>query len=315
MHELSSAERLKALAAAVTTVILFGSSFVGIRATVSSGAYAPGQLVLARLLLAGAFVGVLALVSGGIRMPRGRDWLAFLALGGLGQAAYQLLLNVGELTVDAGTAALLVSCAPILASVMAVVFLGERMTWLGWVGTAIAFCGALIIALAAGVSIHLGSGVGLVIAATFLWSCYQVVQKTVAARYTPLELTAWPTWIALALLLPFFAAELPGAVRAAPASATLAIVWLGAGSSVGGFLAWSYAIKRLPVVVSSNALFAVPVAAFVIALVLLGEVPEPLAFVGGAVVIAGVALAQTKGRPAPAALPAEVLSAETAEVG
>lgn len=80
---------------------------------------------------------------------------------------------------------------------------------------------------------------------------------------------------------------------------------------MGGFLAWSYAIRRLPVVVSSNALFGVPVATFVIGLVALGEVPSPWAFLGGALAIAGVSLAQTRGRPATV----PVVAAEVLEVG
>jgi len=305
VNHLSRSDRLRALAALVTAVVLFASSFVGIRAIISAHVFSPGQLVLARLFVAAVCLGAVVAARGGLRVPRGRDWIAFIALGALGQAAYQLLLNTGEATVDAGTAALLISCAPILASVMAVAFLGERLTWLGWGGTAIAFLGAGIIAASAGVSLHMGSGVLLVASATVLWAGYQVVQKTVASRYTPLELTAWPTWIAVTLVLPFFFAGMPSAIAAAPPQAIAAVVWLGAGASVGGFLAWSYAIKRLPVVVSSNALFGVPVAAFVIALALLGEVPDPLAFVGGAVVVAGVTLAQTKGRPETALVPVE----------
>lgn len=309
MEHLSQTERLKALAALVTAVVLFASAFVAIRAIVAAGSYSPGQLVLARMSVAAACLVVLAVARGGVRIPRGRDWIAFFVLGGLGQAAYQLLLNTGQRTVDAGTAALLVSLSPILASIMAVAFLGERLTWAGWAGTGIAFTGAGIIAASAGVSLHMEPGVLLVMGATVFWATYQVVQKTVCDGYSPLELTAWPTWIAVALLLPFFGASTLQSAVAAPASATLGVVWLGAMSSVGGFLAWSYAVKRLPVVVFSNALFAVPVAAFVIALVLLGEVPDPLAFVGGAVVIAGVVLAQTKGRPARVAVPAEATEA------
>jgi len=48
-----------------------------------------------------------------------------------------------------------------------------------------------------------------------------------------------------------------------------------------------------------------------IALAFLGEVPHVLAFAGAAVVIAGVTLAQTKGRPAPVT----VVAAEAAESG
>jgi drug/metabolite transporter (DMT)-like permease len=288
---------VRAFVALVTAVVLFASAFVGIRVVLSTDAFTPVQLTAGRLFVASAMLAVLALLSGGVRVPARRDWPAFIALGALGQTLYQVLLSTGERTVESGTAALLVSCSPILASVIAVALLGERLTWQGWLGTGVAFIGAGTIASAAGVSLHMGSGVLMVVAATFIWAGYQVTLKTVAGSYGPLELTAWPTWIASVALLPF-SLDVPAAVAAAPASATLAVVWMGAASSVGGFLAWSFATKRLPVVVSSNALFGVPVAAFTIGWLVLGEVPAAGALLGGAVAVAGVTLMQLRGRPA-----------------
>lgn len=297
MEHLSRTERIRAVLTLFVAVVLFASAFVAIRAIVTTGAYDPVSLTVGRLMVASIGLGVLALARGGIRVPSGRDWFAFIALGAFGQTLYQVLLNTGERSVDGGTAALLVSTSPIIASVLAVIFLGERLTWQGWLGTGIAFAGAAVIAASAGVSLDMSGGVALVLMATLLWAAYQVVQKTVAHGYGPLELTAWPTWIATLVLVPF-SAGLPAEVAAAPMAATLGMVWLGAASSLAGFLAWSYAIKRLPVVVSSNALFAVPVAAFLIGLVALGEVPAPAAFAGAGVVVCGVALLQTRGRPA-----------------
>jgi drug/metabolite transporter (DMT)-like permease len=49
------------------------------------------------------------------------------------------------------------------------------------------------------------------------------------------------------------------------------------------------------VVVATGALYCVPVAAFVIGLVLLGETPQVTALFGGALVLAGVALMRMKG--------------------
>ncbi len=305
MDHLSKRDRLRALAALVTAVVLFASAFVAIRAIIVSGAYDPVETTAGRMFVAAAALLVLVAVRGGVKVPKGRDWFAFIALGALGNTLYQVLLGTGERTVDAGTAALLISCAPILASVMAVLFLGERMTAYGWLGTAIAFVGAGVIAWSAGVSMHMSSGVALVLVATVLWAGYQVLQKTVAHGYGAIELTVWPTMFAALAMVPW-SLTLPTAFAAAPVAATLGVVWLGIGSSVGGFLAWSYAIRRLPVVVSSNALFGVPVAAFVIGLIFLGEVPSAWAILGGAFVLGGVALAQTWGRPARVVVP-EVL--------
>lgn len=297
MEHLSGSDRLKAVAALVAAVTFFASAFVAIRAILAANAFTTAELVMGRLVVASVLLGVLAAMRRGVRVPDGRGWLAFVALGTMGPALYQVLLTAGERTVDAGTAALLVSCAPIVASVLAVAFLGERLTWQGWAGTAIAFVGASVVASAAGVSLAASTGALMVVAATLLWACYQVVQKAIAHEYGAFELTAWPVWIATVVMAPF-SLGLPRAVVAAPLSANLGVAWLGAASAVAGFLAWSYAIRLLPVVVSSNALFAVPVVAFVIGWIVLGETPAPLALGGGAIAVMGVLLMQARGRVA-----------------
>ena len=296
MEHLPNSERVRAMAALVVTVVLWASAFIAIRAIVASNALTPGQLSSARLTLAALLLGVLVAVRGGIRIPDRRDWLAFLALGATGQMLYHLLLNTGERSVDGGTAALLIAVAPMLAALSAVAFLGERLTAAGWVGTGLAFVGAALIAVASGASLGAGIGTLLVVAATCLWATYLVLQKTLASRYDPLELTAWPMWVGAVLLLPWLGG-VPRALAAAPWTAAAAVVWLGALCSVAAFTTWAYAIRRLPVTVATSALYTVPVAAFVIGVAFLGEMPPASALVGGVIAIGGVALVQLFGRP------------------
>lgn len=288
--------RPAALAALVTTVVFWGSAFVAIRAVVSAEAYTPGQLSAGRMLVASLLLGMLVAAKRGVKLPRGKDWLGFFVLGLIGQSSYHLLLNYGERTVDAGTAALLIAVAPMLASLLAVALLGERLSRAGWLGIGFAFVGAAVIAISSGVSFSGGHGVLMVSGATLLWAAYLVIQKTLCDRYDSLALTAWPMWIGAALLLPW-APGLPRAVATAPLSATLAILWLAAFCSVAGFLTWSYALRRLEVTVATAALYCVPVAAFVISVVVLGEMPTPTAILGGVVAILGVALVQLRGKP------------------
>ena len=314
MEHLSGIQRLRAIAALTVTVVLWGSAFIGIRAIVAVGAFSPWQLSSARLTIAGLLLGVLVAARGGIRIPDRRDWVAFLALGATGQMLYHVLLNAGERSVDGGTAALLVTVAPMLASLSAVVFLGERMTLWGWGGTALAFSGAVTIAISEGVSLSSGTGILLVAAATCLWATYLVLQKSLAGRYDALELTAWPMWIGALLLLPF-AGGLAHAITTAPWSALAGVVWLGAFCSVAAFMTWAYAIRRLQVTVATSALYTVPVTAFVIGVLFLREMPPTSALFGGAIAIVGVAVVQLLGRPSRSAvehgklapeLPAEV---------
>ncbi len=92
---------------------------------------------VARLAVASAAL-ALAAPFLGVRRPRLRD-LPLIALCGLaGMTGYQLLLNTGERVVPAGTASLLVATAPVYASVLAVLFLGEHPGRRWWAGSAVA---------------------------------------------------------------------------------------------------------------------------------------------------------------------------------
>ena len=97
------------------------------------------------------------------------------------------------------------------------------------------------------------------------------------------------------LLLPF-AGGLPQAVRAAPLSATLAVIYLGAVPAALAYVTWAAVLSRLPAGRAASVLYAVPVMAFLVGWVWLKEVPTPLDVAGGALALAGVVVVNTLGR-------------------
>jgi len=109
-------ERILTAAAALVTVVVWASAFVGIR---SAGRdLAPGPLALGRLLVGSLVLGAFVLARGQ-RLPRGR-WLAATVLCGvLWFGVYNVALNAAERRVDAGIAALLVNVGPILIAGLA----------------------------------------------------------------------------------------------------------------------------------------------------------------------------------------------------
>src|SRR6188508_820238 len=99
-----------ALGAALVTVVLWASAFVGIRAVATD--LSPGSLALGRLFVGTIALGTVVL----IRRPRrpSRRALPFIVASGiLWFALYNVVLNAGERYIDAGTAAMLVNVGPI----------------------------------------------------------------------------------------------------------------------------------------------------------------------------------------------------------
>jgi drug/metabolite transporter (DMT)-like permease len=284
--------RLPALGAALITVLFWGSAFAGIRAGLHS--YSPTHLALLRFLSASAALGLFAAVTR-MRLPALRDVPLILLLGLLGFAFYNIALNIGELAIPSGPAAVLIQTLPIWTTLAAIAFLGEKVSAWGWVGIGVSFAGALVIGLGKGSGFGLNWGAGLVLLASVSASAYNIIQKSMLDRYRPAEITTYAIWAGTLMLLPF-GGGLVGQVRAAPLGDTLAVIYLGVGPAALAYGTWAVVLSRLPASRASSALFAVPVVAFLVGWVWLGEVPTLIDVAGGALAMGGVALVNTLGR-------------------
>lgn len=110
------------LIAALVTVVLWASAFIGIRG--AGPHYDPGALALLRMAVGTAVLTIIA-IRHGIRIPARRHWL-LIAVWGIGWfCVYNLALNSAELTLDAGTAAMVVNLAPLMVVVFSGLFLRE----------------------------------------------------------------------------------------------------------------------------------------------------------------------------------------------
>jgi len=288
------ADRL-ALAAALVTVVLWASAFVGIRAAATD--YSPVALALGRLVVGALALGVLVAIRGFAR-PGRRDAALIAGSGIVWFALYMVSLNEAERNIDAGTAAMLTNTGPIFIALFAGLFLGEGFPGRLLVGCVVAFVGTVIIGLArtseplAGGDA--GLGIILCIVAAIAYATGVSLQKPALRSVAP-PTVAWLGCTVGALVLLPFAPTLIREVGTADPANTAWLVYLGLFPTAIGFATWSFALSRTSAGRLGSTTYLVPPIVIVLSLAILGEVPPVLAVAGGALCIVGVIVARSSG--------------------
>jgi drug/metabolite transporter (DMT)-like permease len=229
--------------------------------------------------------------------------LRLLAMGGLGYALPLTLGNYGVAYSTASHASLLIGTEPICVALFGALLIGERLSALRLLALGVGLVGATAVVSDGhplqGVrgSAHLTGDI-LLIAHGAAWSIYTIAGKSLLGRFPPLGISAASLAVALPLLLPLAALELP---RLEPGPALVAALgWalaLGLFASALGTVLWNQALARMDASTLAGFVFLQPVVGVLLGHFLLGEELRPEAVAGGVLVFAGVYLLAFEARP------------------
>lgn len=280
-------EKIKLNLIIALTILFWASAYVGIRAGLKG--YSPGSLALLRFLIA-SFCMLIVFYKNKVKQKLSYQQIGqTILLGIIGITVYHVFLNYGEITVQAGIACFIISQVPVLITIFAIFFLGERLKLNGWIGTAISIAGLIVIALNNKINAHFNIGIIYICVAAIASALYTVFQKSLLRNMHPLTFTSYMTWAGTACLL-FFLPNLIKELPHAPIAATLSVVYIGIFPAAVANLLWSYALKQQHASKLGSTLYIAPLGTMLMGWIFLGEVPTILALSGGLLALFGAYL-------------------------
>ena len=279
------------MVAAFATILIWSFSYpvarVGLRH------FEPFHLSGLRLVTAALALSVITLARR-VGLPERGDRLRVVIAGLVGMTFYLAILYVGLQVVEAASAAILIALTPIFVALLSGPMIGERLTAWGWSGLLLACAGAALVILGQGGGLDLGISSLLLLVAALAHALYNVLAKSLVARYTPLQVATWSMWVGAVTSLPLLLSA-PGRVAGAPWDALLSFIFLGVCGSALGFVLWARAMVGAPAAVVSSALYATPPLSALIGWLLLDERPTIWVVVGGIVVLGAVTMVIRRG--------------------
>jgi drug/metabolite transporter (DMT)-like permease len=230
--------------------------------------------------------------EGAIRLPRG-DIGPILLLGVIGFGCYQILWPVALQTIPAGDSALLIATTPVMTALLAMAMGADKPNAVKLIGAFISFAGVALV-IAAGQGLDLGGslfGDVLTLAAAACWAVYTVFGARILRRHSPLVTTTWAIVAGTLFIAPLGIAQLATSdLSGFGPPVILAILY--AGTLAAGFanVIVFHGVKLLGPTRVTALQFLVPPLAVVMAAIFLSEPIRPIQAVGGAIILAGVAL-------------------------
>jgi len=289
MDEFTTQQRAVAAIALAILAISFGAIPLIVRAGIPAT-----HLVAMRVTLGGLFLVGVSILTGRFSVPQTHR-LRLVGLAVLLAAHWLTFFLAIQLTTVA-VALAVVYTGPIMAAFLSVPVLGERNSPSAWVGLALAAGGMLVVVRPdAGATLE-GVLAGLVSAV--LLAALFVFGKPAASALGGLTVAMWEALAAAVILFPFTVQAVRESSEFWAEFLILGVVFTG----IAGVIWWS-SMRRLPVAVVSVIMYLEPASAVVWAAIFLDEAPEPLTWLGVALVIAGGVLAGV-GAAGPARIPA-----------
>jgi drug/metabolite transporter (DMT)-like permease len=277
-------------------ILIWGVNFTVVKRALD--VFEPLGFNALRYLLASLFVLAVLGSRGMLRLPRREDVPRIVALGLIGNLAYQMAFILGLDRTRAGNASLLLALVPVFV----LLFTGRNEPAQSrgvWIGAIVSVLGVGLVSASAirvdGASTLVGDA--LLLGAAAVWALYTVGTRRLIVTYGSVRATAWTLWAGGVAI---FLAGVPSLLRQdwqqVDAGAWLGLLYSAILSIGLAYLLWYRGVERIGGARTAVYANLTPVVALATGWLWLGESLTPLGIAGAGMVLVGLMAVRGRGR-------------------
>jgi len=284
------------LALAIVYVV-WGSTYLGIDLAIRT--IPPFIMASVRFLIAGAILYAWAIRRGDTSdRPTARHWLSAalisLPMLAIGNAA----VGWAQVTIDTGTASLIVASVPLWLALLDRVFYGQRLARAAVVGLVVGFAGIALLVAPGGA--HTDWRAIVLVVSSLAWAAGSLYARGAQLPQRP-QVGVAMQMLTAGVMLAVIAAVSGERVHPSEISleSWLGLAYLVVAGSLVAFTAYMWLLRAAPISLVGTYAYVNPVVAVLLGTVILSEPLGWRTIVGGVIILGAVALIVRAPRPEP----------------
>jgi drug/metabolite transporter (DMT)-like permease len=269
--------------------LAIGISALSLSAMFVRWAEAPGTVTgFYRLLISTIFLTPLFIRQQKQLDPIDRRYLLFPLLAGIFTAFDFAFWNSSLKYTTAANATLLGNTAPLWVALAALLIFREKLRGIFWLGLVIALTGAVLV-MGSDFLTHPTLGIGDLMASTaaIFYASYQLTTQRGRRHIDPFRYM-WLVGVSATIGMFVMNIVLDNSFTGYSTQTWVIFFVTAIVSQMIGYLAISYALGHLPASVVSPTLIGQPILTTILAIPMLGEIPNTIQWIGGAIALAGI---------------------------
>jgi len=269
--------------------LAIGISALSLSAMFVRWAEAPGPVTgFYRLLISTILLTPLFLRQQKQLAPIEKKYLLFPIIAGFFTAFDFAFWNSSLKYTTAANATLLGNTAPLWVALIALFIFRERLRGVFWFGLVIALTGALLV-MGSDFLHHPTLGIGdlMASAAAIFYAAYQLTTQRGRKYIDPFRYI-WLVGVSATIGMFIINIVMGNSFTGYPAQTWLIFFTTAIISQMIGYLAITYALGHLPASIVSPTLIGQPILTTLLAIPMLGEIPNATQWIGGAIALAGI---------------------------